>query len=124
MRIRDNAISLFEEQRELTDEEMQAYKEMLQRKENDMELIRGRKTPLKNAIVISDDMRAFRLGMPDNSSSDFIRREDLIDAIDGTDWYHMHEGKIVYGALDEGDDPLYKIDEIIEAIKNLPKRRW
>lgn len=88
-----------------------------------MELIRGRKTPLKNAIIISDDMRAFRLGTPDNSSSDFIRREDLIDVIDGTDWYHMHEGKIVYGALDEGDDPLYKIDEIIEAIKNLPRRR-
>ena len=65
-----------------------------------------------------------KLGKPDNSSSDFIRREDLIDAIDGTDWYHMHEGKIVYGALDEGDDPLYKIDEIIEAIKNLPRRRW
>lgn len=68
-------------------------------------------------------MEWYRLGTPDNSSSDFIRREDLIDAIDGTDWYHMHEGKIVYGALDEGDDPLYKIDEIIEAIKNLPRRR-
>lgn len=69
-----------------------------------------------------NDMEWYRLGTPDNSSSDFIRREDLIDAIDGTDWYHMHEGKIVYGALDEGDDPLYKIDEIIEAIKNLPRR--
>lgn len=47
---------IFEEQRELTDEEMQAYKDMLRRKENDMKLIRGRKTPLKNAIAISDDM--------------------------------------------------------------------
>lgn len=47
---------IFEEQRELTDEEMQAYKDMLRRKEKQMELIRGRKTPLKNAIVISDNM--------------------------------------------------------------------
>ena len=70
---------IFEEQRELTDEEMQAYKDMLHRKkkmmkmpweddkdwnntattlgkEKDMELIRGRKTPLKNAIVVSDSM--------------------------------------------------------------------
>lgn len=64
-----------------------------------------------------------KLGKPDNSSSDFIRREDLIDAIDGTDWYHIYNGKIVYGANEDDDDPLYKIDEIIEAIKNLPRVR-
>ena len=52
---------IFEEQRELTDEEMQAYKDMLHRKEKDMELIRGRKTPLKNAVVISDNMGAMNV---------------------------------------------------------------
>lgn len=36
MGIRDNAINLFEEQRELTDEEMQAYKDMLHKKEKNM----------------------------------------------------------------------------------------
>ena len=49
-------MGIFEEQRELTDEEMQAYKDMLHRKEKDMKLIEGRKTPLKNAVAISDDM--------------------------------------------------------------------
>lgn len=73
--------------------------------------------------IMSVEWENSKLGKPDNSSSDFIRREDLIDAIDGTDWHHMHEGKIVHGATGD-DDPLYKIDEIIEAIKNLPRRRW
>ena len=36
MGMRDNAISIFKEQRELTDEEMQAYKDMLRRKEKRM----------------------------------------------------------------------------------------
>lgn len=36
MGIKDNAINLFEEQRALTDNEMQAYKDMLRRKENKM----------------------------------------------------------------------------------------
>lgn len=65
-------------------------------------------------------MEAYRLGMEDNSSTEFIRREDLIDAIDGTDWYRLCENKILCGANSESDS-LYKIDEIIEAIKNLPK---
>ena len=51
MGINEDAIDMlkgiFEEQRELTDEEMKAYKDMLSRKEKDMKLIRGRKTPLK-----------------------------------------------------------------------------
>lgn len=69
-------------------------------------------------------MGVYRLGTPDNSPSDFIRREDLLDVIDDTDWYHIYNGEIVHGAnSDDGDDPLYKIDEIIEAIKNLPRRR-
>lgn len=47
---------IFEEQRELTNDEMKAYKDMLHRKEKDMELIKGSKTPLKNAVAISDDV--------------------------------------------------------------------
>ena len=70
-----------------------------------------------------NDMGVYRLGKPDDSSSDFIRREDLLDVIDDTDWYHMYNGEIVHGANEDDDDPLYKIDEIIEAIKNLPRRR-
>ena len=38
MGVRDNAINLFEEQRELTDDEMQAYKDMLHRKERMMKM--------------------------------------------------------------------------------------
>ena len=70
-----------------------------------------------------NDMGVYRLGKPDDSSSDFIRREDLLDVIDDTDWYHIYNGEIVYGANEDDDDPLYKIEEIIEAIKNLPRRR-
>ena len=66
-------------------------------------------------------MEVFNLGTADNSSSEFIRREDLIDAIDGTDWYHIFKGKIVHGANGEDDDPLYKLNEIIEVIIKLPR---
>lgn len=63
---------------------------------------------------------AYKLGNADNSSSDFIRREDLIDAIDGTEWYHIENGKIVCGANSDMDS-LYKLNDIIEAIIKLPK---
>ena len=64
-------------------------------------------------------MKVFDLGTADNSSSDFIRREDLLDAIDGTDWYHIFNGKIVHGANSDME-ALYKLNEIIEAIIKLP----
>ena len=88
-----------------------------------MELPKAYEVERYDMRIMPVEWENVKLGKPDNSSSDFIRREDLIDAIDGTDWYHMHEVKIVYGANGDDDDPLYKIDEIIEAIKNLPRRR-
>ncbi len=48
-------MGIFEEQRELTDEEMQAYKDMLHRKEKDMELKLERK-PQKHRAIISREM--------------------------------------------------------------------
>lgn len=51
MGVRDNAISIFDEQRELTDEEMQAYKDMLRKKEVQMELKLERKSQKHRAII-------------------------------------------------------------------------
>ncbi len=53
MGVKDNAISIFEEQRELTDEEMQAYKDMLHRKENGMGVIEKRTQAERLAIIES-----------------------------------------------------------------------
>lgn len=86
--------------------------------------VTGDYTELEQKIdrIIGYDMDACRLGQPDKSLSEFIRREDLIDAIDSTEWYHKYNGKIVSGANSDMDS-LYKLDDIIEAIKKL-QRIW
>ena len=47
--------------------------------------------------------------------------DKLIAAIESTDWYHINsKGEFVQGARN-GEEALYKHDDIFKAIENLPK---
>lgn len=52
---------------------------------------------------------------------DTIYRQDAIDAIDSTDWYHINnKGELVHGANSKDDVPLYKAVDIYKAVNGLP----
>ena len=54
-------------------------------------------------------------------SDDLIRREDAIDAIERTGWYHINaRGELVHGANSQEDVPLYKAEDIYKAIDGVP----
>lgn len=54
MGVRDNLVGIFEEQRALTDDEMQAYKDMLRRKEKDM-VVDKLEIKIEPKIVVSKE---------------------------------------------------------------------
>ena len=50
---------------------------------------------------------------------EYIERGALIDAIEGTDWYHIGErGNLVHGAISDGN-ALYKADDVFEVLNKL-----
>lgn len=52
--------------------------------------------------------------------TELIKREEAIDAIEETDWYHINrEGKLVHGATSDGE-ALYKAGDIYKALRNVP----
>ena len=54
-------------------------------------------------------------------SKDTIYRQEAIDAIERTDWYHHNRnGEMVLGANSSVHQPWYKADEILAVIENLP----
>ena len=54
-------------------------------------------------------------------SKDTIYRQEAIDAIERTDWYHQNSnGEMVLGANSSVHQPWYKADEILTVIENLP----
>lgn len=54
-------------------------------------------------------------------SKDAIYRQEAIDAIERTDWYHQNSnGEMVLGANSSVHQPWYKADEILAVIENLP----
>lgn len=60
---------------------------------------------------------------------DLISRQAAIDAIEGTDWYHINKnGVLVHGANSETDIPLYKADDVYKVLAGLPsaerRGRW
>lgn len=51
---------------------------------------------------------------------DLVRRGDIIEAIEGTTWYHINcNGVLVHGANGEDDTPLYKAEDIYNAINSV-----
>ena len=53
--------------------------------------------------------------------SDLIRRDDLLDAIELTDWYHQNRNKdMVSGANDDEHQAWYKAEDIYKAIEAVP----
>ena len=57
----------------------------------------------------------------EGDSGDLISRIELIEKIDGTDWYHISEsGNLVHGANSQLDTPLFKADDIFSALENAP----
>ena len=50
--------------------------------------------------------------------NDLIDRNTLVDAIEGTDWYHVDgQENLVHGARSD-NTPLYKADDIYNIIEN------
>ena len=56
--------------------------------------------------------------------SDLIEREAVIEAIEGTDWYHQNRNKdMVSGANDAEHQAWYKADDIYKALESIPSAR-
>lgn len=52
--------------------------------------------------------------------SEFVSRRDVINAIEGTDWYHINKkGKMVHGSTSELES-WYKHDDIMDAVGSVP----
>ena len=50
-----------------------------------------------------------------------IKREDAIDAIEGTDWYHQNRNKdMVSGANSDEHQAWYKAEDVYKALKEIP----
>lgn len=55
-----------------------------------------------------------------NDPKEYIERGALIDAIEGTDWYHIGvKGNLVHGAISDGN-ALYKADDVFEVLNKFP----
>ena len=51
---------------------------------------------------------------------EYIEREAVIGAVEGTDWYHVStQGTLVHGAISDGN-ALYKADDIYEVLSECP----
>ena len=49
-----------------------------------------------------------------------VNKDDLVDAIESTDWYHVNsDGKLVSGANSDEDVALYKEADIYKAIESV-----
>ena len=46
---------------------------------------------------------------------------DMIDDIDSTDWYHIHDGQLKQGANSEVHQALYKADDILKICDKYKK---
>lgn len=57
---------------------------------------------------------------------DPIERQDVIDAIEGIDWYHQNKNKdMVHGANSSEDQAWYKADDIYKTLEALPSaQQW
>ena len=53
-------------------------------------------------------------------NKEYIGREELIDAIESTTWYHIStRGNLAKGAISDGN-ALYKADDIFDVLNKLP----
>jgi len=63
--------------------------------------------------------------LEENSASDLISRQDTINVIEKTEWYHIHNGRLVSGANSTQHEPLYKSKDIYNALNGMPSiRSW
>lgn len=53
--------------------------------------------------------------------SDLVRRADVIDAVESTDWYHQNQnGDMVSGANSDEHQAWYKADDIYKVLEEIP----
>ena len=49
-----------------------------------------------------------------------VNKEDAVEAIENTDWYHINkDGELVSGANSQDHIPLYKADDVYKAIDSV-----
>jgi hypothetical protein len=50
----------------------------------------------------------------------FVSKEEIVDAIERTDWFHINKcGELVHGANSQTDIPLFRYSDICETIDRL-----
>lgn len=68
-----------------------------------------------------DEMKPMSDGKRSERMEDLIKREDAIDAIEGTDWYHQNRNKdMVSGANSDEHQAWYKADDVYKALEEVP----
>ena len=69
--------------------------------------------------MINDEMFGRDRDVP--TTEDCISRQDAIDALEITDWYHQDKNlKMVHGANDEEHQAWYKSEDVYKAIDSVP----
>lgn len=52
---------------------------------------------------------------------DLIRRQEMILAMEDTDWYHINkDGQLVHGANSKEGEPLYKAEDVYKVLNDMP----
>ena len=51
---------------------------------------------------------------------DVISRQAAIEAMEGTNWYHIEDGRLVCGANSKTKEPLYKAKDVYRVLGTLP----
>ena len=63
-------------------------------------------------------------------TNDYVRRKEVIDAIEYINWYHVANGKLIEGANSKSDVPVYKAEDVYKAIdrvemaRDYPAGKW
>lgn len=54
-------------------------------------------------------------------NDDLISRVAAIEAMEDVDWYHINnDGQLIHGANSEGDEPLYKAEDVYKVLNDMP----
>ena len=62
------------------------------------------------------DLQALELAIKALNTADMVT--EVLDKIDTTDWYHLSDGKLIFGARHESE-AWYKAEDIIKAVSVL-----
>jgi len=71
------------------------------------------------AVVIKKNGKR-KTDKPEATDTDTISRQAVVEAIENTDWYHLRDGVMVYGANSKEDQAWYKAEDVYKVLEELP----